>query len=359
MSLTRCPVCGCILLSNVRRDTATFFRDRWNAVRLSRARADFSETRLPLDDFLGFVVKSELLREGALGDAVAAWRLRKPVVGQNEVGDFCAYLVESDLLTRWQCQMLLKGKFKRFWFDRYKFVDLISVGTASSVYLATHAWLRYRVAITVFGHEYVADQPVVDRIVERARLFATIPHQGLVRVFDIIDGPPFSLVSEFVDGLPLADLSDRPEKLPLPIVGDVIAQITDIVAQANTAGVAFHNISVSNVLVDVSGAVRVLTPSIGAGEGADAVGAAASTGDEAYRADVRSIGRLLYVLLTGNLRLPGGADSNTFRRSVARDRPDATQQMVYLCESAIGLAGSSRFRSAADLLDPIAEAWEL
>jgi hypothetical protein len=73
---------------------------------------------MKLDDFQHRVIASGLVDE----DDVAALRLQLPVQTIQAFGEL---LVAKQLVTPWQCAMLVEGRYKGFFVDHYKILDFI------------------------------------------------------------------------------------------------------------------------------------------------------------------------------------------------------------------------------------------
>src|SRR6478735_264357 len=56
-------------------------------------------------------------------------------------------LVRDGLLTRFQAEQILQGKWKRFTIGKYKVLERIGSGGMGAVYLCEHKLMRRRVAV--------------------------------------------------------------------------------------------------------------------------------------------------------------------------------------------------------------------
>ena len=59
------------------------------------------------------------------------------------------FLIEKKLITQWQSEKLLEGRYKGFFLGKYKLLGHLGTGGMSSVYLADHVLMQRRVAIKV------------------------------------------------------------------------------------------------------------------------------------------------------------------------------------------------------------------
>ncbi len=211
---------------------------------------------------------------------------------------------------------------------RYRLTGELGRGGMGVVYRAEDPQLGRPVAIKVilFPSEATADaRAQLERRFEReARSAASIRHPGVVTVHDFgRDGDYLYLVMELVAGVSLADrlkagwLPERAEAF------EIVAQIADGLAAAHDAGVVHRDVTPRNILLasdgNSPGGRRVVVTDFGI---------ARSIGEETYeltqtgmlvgspsfmapeqvrnqavdeRADIFSLGVVLYLLLTGKL----------------------------------------------------------
>jgi serine/threonine protein kinase len=256
--------------------------------------------------------------------------------------------------------------------DRYEVLDLLGVGGMASVYRARHRQLDSFVALKVL----VLDRPSVRRRVEReGKVQAALRHPNLVAVTDCLPLPSGTpvLVLEYVDGPPLDRLL-RARRLPLAEVDLLVRGILRGVAHAHEAGVVHRDLKPGNVLL--AHTERGLIPKLTdfgivklSGPGADAtrtlsgqlMGTPGYMAPEQFtdasqvdaRADLWSLGVLMYELCTG--RPPFGADDPqaVFSRLVSGQLPDLgglPQRMAQAIASALQFDPALRVADAQTLL---------
>ena len=106
-----------------------------------------------VETFLDLVQRSGLVEKDRLQALVA--QLEKESGGQlpanvDEVG---RRFVAENLVTQWQCDRLLEGKWKGFFLGRYKLLGQLGAGGMSTVYLGEHVLMQRRVAIKVLPRQ--------------------------------------------------------------------------------------------------------------------------------------------------------------------------------------------------------------
>lgn len=216
---------------------------------------------------------------------------------------------------------------------RYVQVREIGRGGTGRVVEAEDPNLGRRVAVKVVLDPQELDPKVLAQVAQEARILARLQHPGIVPVYDLgtTDDGRWYFVMKRLDGEPLSDVLTRLRQ------GDPHARATwtrrrllsafvqccQAVAFAHTRGVLHRDLKPSNILLGDYGEVVVLDwgsaierDTIGdqLGEGEIAVGTVGYMSPEAARedrerlderADVWSLGAVLYELLTYTRAYPG------------------------------------------------------
>ncbi len=203
----------------------------------------------------------------------------------------------------------------------YEVLDFIGRGGMGMVFKARQVTLNRIVAVKLLSVQM--GQSGLDfaaRFKVEAQAMARISHPGIVPIHDFgtaSDGQLF-YVMEFVEGTDLAKRIESEGKLSAEEALRIMLAVCDALACAHAEGVVHRDIKPSNILISRDGKVKVadfglakidapetvsLTLSgttMGShGYAAPEVFAKASTAD--HRADIYSLGVLLYQMLTGDL----------------------------------------------------------
>src|SRR5205807_3097877 len=98
---------------------------------------------------------------------------------------FATGLVTQGVLTRFQADQLLEGRWRRFFIGKYKVLERIGSGGMGTVFLCEHRLMRRRVAVKVLPTA-LADQPsILERFYREAQAVAALDHPNIVRAYDI------------------------------------------------------------------------------------------------------------------------------------------------------------------------------
>lgn len=220
------------------------------------------------------------------------------------------------------------------------------------------------------GHDTVLDREVSIRMLAQgdsrvpafsgaARAAAMVDDRRLLRVLDVLDVPAFgttpatiAVVSEWARGKTLQDMLADAQWQPLPIDDSVV--IVADVARAIAAGLAtavnHGRLRPSSVIVTDAGEVRVRGLAVDA-----ALWGTLAPGIDRSRADVDSLGSLLYLLLTGawsgvpSASLPPAEQTGGQILAPSRIRADVPKSLDDLVARSVSAA--ARPRGMSNILD--------
>jgi serine/threonine protein kinase len=338
--------------------------------------------KLKVDSFLGLLRRSELVDRDQLNRVLLA--LKEEAHGEpiNDTEFVASRLVESGLVTRWQADRLLEGRYKGFFLDKYKLLSHLGTGGMSSVYLAEHALMHRRVAIKVLPKNRVNDSSYLARFRREAEAIAALDHRNIVRAYDIGNVNDIHyMVMEYVDGRDLQTLVTEKGVLDYPKAADYIRQAAEGLEHAHQAGLIHRDIKPANLLLDGHNVVKVLDLGLARFTGEDRASltvaydenvlgtadylapeqAIDSHGVDA-RADIYSLGCSLYFVLTGSAPFPDGTLPQRLMMhqkspppDIRERRPDAPEDLIEICLKMMAKKPSARYQSAQEVADVLAD----
>lgn len=280
-----------------------------------------------VEHLVDLVAKSRLLNADCLDDYLRHQGATAFVPESS--GELADLLVRDNLLTRFQADNLLQGKWHRFFVGPYKVLQPLGAGSAAVVYLCEHAHMRRRVAVKVLQGEKARDPKSLERFYREARAAAALDHPNIVKAFDVGQEDRFHyLVMEYVDGESLLQAVKAKGPLSAARAADYLHQAALGLQHAHEAGLVHRDIRPGNLMIDRAGVVKVLDLGLARffEEDGDVLTQGAVLGHADYiapeqatdshtvdiRADIYSLGQAFLYALTGNR--PGRAGLDALKR---------------------------------------------
>jgi eukaryotic-like serine/threonine-protein kinase len=241
--------------------------------------------------------------------------------------------------------------------SRYRIERQLGHGATGMVYEAHDAEAQRPVALKVL-FPYVAVQPTaLQRLFREARIAATVRHPNVVQVFEAArDGEHCFLAMELLEGRPLSALMQERGPLPLATVGALFDPILDGIAAVHDEGVVHRDIKPDNIFLHgaASAASGVAAEGLGVPKVLDfgvskvktssggqskltqlgtvmgtpyymAPEQLADTSSVGVRADVYSLGVMLYEAVSGRLPYRGEGVVEIFTAASAGSAPSVDE----------------------------------
>jgi serine/threonine-protein kinase len=214
-------------------------------------------TKLTPEMFVGLARQSGLIEGETLRLALREIRFDpKNLADTPRLADF---LIERQLLTRWQADKLLQGRNKGFLLGKYRLLSHLGTGGMSAVYLAEHRLMRRRVAIKVLPKASARGASHLERFHKEAQAVAALDHRNIVRAYDVDqEGDIHFLVMEYVSGRSLQDIVASEGPLPPIPAAEYIRQAAEGLNQAHKSNLVHRDIKPANLLLDDRGTIKVL-----------------------------------------------------------------------------------------------------
>lgn len=232
--------------------------------------------------------------------------------------------------------------------------------------------LQRIVAIKMMSAELATTSPARRRFVREARAGAAVRHENVVRIYAVEEQPTPYLVMEYVPGVSLQYHLDMTGPLALREVLRIGAQIARGLAAAHATGLVHRDIKPANVLMEGAECPQVKLTDFGLARAADdasltqsgmVVGtpmymAPEQARGEAFdhRADLYSLGSVLYVMVTGRPPYRAASPLAVMKR-VSEESPRPIQEIIpetpqWLCDVIGKLHASEpkgRFNTATEV----------
>jgi peptide/nickel transport system substrate-binding protein len=227
----------------------------------------------------------------------------------------------------------------------YRLEALVGRGGMSTVYRAKDLRLGRRVALKFLAPELAQDARFRERFLTESRLAASIDHAGIVPIFGAaeVDGLLY-IAMRYVEGTDLRALLRRDAPVAAERAVDLVAQLAGALDAAHARGLVHRDVKPSNALIAVeSGVEHVYLADFGLTEHVTARGSATASGqmvgtvdyvapeqvrgDEVDgRADLYSLGCVLFECLTGEVPFPRRSEVATIFAHLEEDPPRASDR---------------------------------
>jgi serine/threonine-protein kinase len=273
---------------------------------------------------------------------------------------------------------------------KYRVERTLGVGGMGVVVAARHIELDERVAVKfLLPHVPPHGEPVA-RFIREARAASKIKSEHVVRVYDVgrlENGAPY-IVMEYLDGCDLAQLVDRHGPLSVHDAVSYVMQACEALASAHALGIVHRDLKPANLFLTTSAdgtpklkvldfGISKISQSDGESDGSYGLTSTAtimgtpsfmspeqlrSTRDVDGRADIWSLGAILYALLAGTPPYEGESNADVSAKIIRDDppplrsvRPDASEAMEKIVQKCLAKKAANRYADVSELANALAE----
>ncbi len=323
-----------------------------------------------IDGFLALSYKSGLLDRDSIAQQQDSWQ--QTGLAPQTPKEFADALISAGLLTRFQAEKLLTGRWRGFIISgKYRLLERLGAGGMGAVYLCEHILMGRRIALKVLPINQAEDPASLARFYREARAVARLDHPNIVRAHDIDHEDKLHfIVLEFVDGCNLHDFVRRNGTLTPLRAAEYIRQAALGLQHAHEAGLVHRDIKPGNLLLDRQGLVKILDMGLARFFHEDTsafikeyeVGYIIGTADYVapeqiidsrvdIRADLYSLGGTFYYLLTGKSPFQDGNNAQKMiwhqvrqPKSLRLLRPDLPEGLVRVIEKMLAKEPGRRYQ---------------
>lgn len=260
---------------------------------------------------------------------------------------------------------------------RYEIREIIGVGGMAVVYKAYDCIEDRIVAVKILKEEYISNEEFITRFKNESKAIAVLNHPNIVKVYDVSFGDLIQyIVMEYVDGITLKQYIERQQSLRWKDAVYLTIQVLRALQHAHDKGIVHRDVKPQNIMLLSDGTIKVTDFGIARFARSEhktmtdkAIGSVHYISPEQARgdltdekADIYSVGVMLYEMLTG--QLPFEADSAVsvaimqlqqdpvLPRDINENIPLGLEQITI---HAMQKDVAKRYRSAAEMLRDLEE----
>ncbi len=200
---------------------------------------------------------------------------------------------------------------------RYKIKRLLGIGGMAMVFEADDIFRKSVVAVKILKDEFASDEVSVQRFINESKAVLMLSHINIVKIFDVsVKGENKYIVMEYIDGITLKSYIERKGALSVKETISYSIQILRALEHAHLGGVIHRDIKPQNIMLLKNGQIKVTDFGIAKLPDAKTLTATDKAIGTVYyispeqaagekgidrRADLYSVGVMMYEMLTGKL----------------------------------------------------------
>ncbi|MBA2689649.1 MAG: serine/threonine protein kinase, partial [Burkholderiales bacterium] len=267
---------------------------------------------------------------------------------------------------------LTSPKLGSYSLGRYQIASVLGAGAMGKVYKAFDPLIERTVAVKTIGLHF--EGPEIDefkaRFYREAKAAGGLNHPNIVTIYDVAESDNIAYIAmELLEGLSLRQILDAESRPPLARAARIVAEVADALAYAHDRGVIHRDIKPANILLTRNGLTKITDFGIAQLPATEGIQPGLLVGSPRYmapeqitgtsldgRADIFSLGAVLYEMLTGIAPFQGQNLQELMYR-ILHQQPVRASKLVpaipaaldAIVERALAKKPDERFQSARDL----------
>lgn len=222
---------------------------------------------------------------------------------------------------------------------RYDILGVVGRGSMGVVYKGIDPQIGKLVAIKTMNPKVLTQMEMQERFYREGNILGQLQHKNIISVYNVgTDGDTCYIAMEYLDGISLDRILEKKRPLGHKRILTIIKQVCDGVNAAHKQSVTHRDLKPANIFVLDGDLVKVLDFGVAHFQNSQLTNSGMLLGTinyiapeqitglkVDYRADIFSIGVILYEMLTGTNPFLGKNISKTMVKIVNEDPPDPEQ----------------------------------
>ena len=258
---------------------------------------------------------------------------------------------------------------------RYEILEEVGNGGMAVVYKAKDFDTGSIVAVKILREEYLDNDEFCRRFRNESRAIALLNHPNIVKIFDVCNSPSLQyIVMEYIDGISLKDYIEQQRVVKVKEAVHFTTQILRALMHAHSRGIVHRDIKPQNIMLLQNGRIKVTDFGIARLANSQtstitdkAIGSVHYIAPEQARgsatdarADLYSVGVMLYEMLTGKLPFDASSAVSVAVMQLQADpkmprqiNPNIPVGLEEITIQAMQKDPNARYQSAAEMLQDI------
>lgn len=318
--------------------------------------------------------RSNLVERGRLEQIVSEYMMRHP---NAEPAELASYLVEQEVLTRFQADSLLNGKSQGLVLGPFIVHDVLGTGTMGTVYKAMSKINNEWYAVKVLPRRSMWNIRLARR---KVRDFEQFQHPAVIPFVDVgTSGAMHYLAWPLVEGEPLNKIVERDGRLNAAQTALYAMLTSEGLESCHQRNIIHGLLKPSNIMITPDHQVKILDFGVGSllreTEGESVVDTMSTANTMAagldcaspesimdptttsFASDQYSLGCIMYYCLTGNYPFPGNnavekmmAHQSKQPPPIKETAPETPNELIAVIERLMQKRPEDRYPSISDVI---------
>lgn len=256
---------------------------------------------------------------------------------------------------------------------KYNIIEMLGKGAMGVVYKALDPDINREVAVKTIRFDLIDgdDEEVMGRFMREAQAAGKLDHPNIATIYDVGREKDLTyIVMQYVKGQSLQQVIAKKKKFSPKEINDIIIPLCEALEYAHQHGIVHRDIKPANILIDLRGKPNVVDFGVARVETSTLTQSGTTVGTPSYmspeqimgkrvdnRADIFSLGVILYELAAGQRPFTGGNISTLMYKIVNEEPPHITKvekslpaSYENIIEKALAKDPKNRFQSCLQFI---------